>query len=178
MNLQLSTELVGENLKLVPLKQEHFESLFEVAQDRLIWEQHPNPDRYKLEVFKEFFHLALESKGAFLILDKKTNEVLGSSRFYDYNKKKKTLVIGFTFLARKAWGGLVNSELKKIMLDQAFRFVDSVHFHVDSKNMRSLRALEKIGAKQIHSFERKNSNQEIQLVCVFEIKKNNNHLKN
>ena len=61
--LHLKNELV----ELIPLQPEHFDELFAVASDPLIWEQHPNPDRYKKEVFENFFKGAIESKGAFLI---------------------------------------------------------------------------------------------------------------
>ena len=69
--------LENEFVKLVPLAASHFEQLFAVASDPLIWEQHPNKNRYQLNVFKNFFEGAILSKGAFLITDAKTNEAIG-----------------------------------------------------------------------------------------------------
>ncbi len=54
--------------------------------------------------------------------------------------------IGWTFLARKYWGGLYNRELKDLMLAHAFRFVETVVFYVGENNIRSQKATEKIGA--------------------------------
>ena len=56
-------------------------TLYAVASDPLIWEQHPIQDRYKKEeVFREFFREALESGGAFVAIDSKDGQVIGSSR--------------------------------------------------------------------------------------------------
>ena len=97
MNFSIQPILENENFKLIPLKENDFERLFEVASDPKVWEQHPNKDRYKREVFENFFKGALESKGAFLIIDKQSNEVLGSTRFYDFNEEKNSILIGYTF---------------------------------------------------------------------------------
>lgn len=81
--------LQNELIQLIPLKENHFEELYEVANDELLWEQHPNKLRYKRDVFQNFFDGAVLSKGAFLVRDKNTNKVVGSSRFYDYDEKTK-----------------------------------------------------------------------------------------
>lgn len=128
MNVQATLE--NENVKLVPLNPNDFEELFSVASDPKIWEQHPNKDRYQREVFEEFFQGAIESKGAFKIMDKSSNEVAGSTRFYDYNPKENSIFIGYTFYATKFWGSKLNPQVKKLMLDYIFQFVDKVNFHV------------------------------------------------
>src|SRR5262245_13739814 len=102
----LQPVLKGELLELRPLRPEDFQVLFAVASDPLIWEQHPAKDRYKEEVFKEFFREALESGGAFIAIDSKDGQVIGSSRFHGYNEEKSEIEIGWTFLARSHWGGL------------------------------------------------------------------------
>ena len=145
MNLQ-PTNLVSEFVELVPLKQVDFEELYAVASDPLIWEQHPNPDRYKKEVFEVYFKGAIESGGAFLILDASTNQILGCTRFYDFNDNEKSILIGYTFFARSCWGKGINHTVKHLMLDYAFRFVDKVIFHVGAMNKRSQIAMERLGA--------------------------------
>jgi RimJ/RimL family protein N-acetyltransferase len=112
----------------------------------MIWEQHPVDDRYREEVFKEFFQGALESGGAFVAIDRKTQEIVGSSRYFGYDPEKKEIEIGWTFLARSHWGGKYNAEMKRLMLNHAFQFVDSVVFLVGPRNFRSQRAVERIGA--------------------------------
>jgi N-acetyltransferase len=142
---ELQPHLVGELLEVRPLRPEDWESLFAVASDPLIWEQHPAHDRYKEEVFREFFREALESGGAFVVIDRKTQKVIGSSRYFRFDPEKREIEIGWTFLARSYWGGTYNGELKRLMLDHAFKFVESVVFLIGSTNVRSQKALEKIG---------------------------------
>ena len=137
--------LRGELLELRPLGAEDFASLYAVASDPLIWEQHPNSDRYKEEVFREFFRGALESGGALVASDLRDGRVVGSSRFHGYDPARSEVEIGWTFLARSHWGGRYNGEMKRLMLGHAFRFVDNVVFLVGPNNLRSRRAVEKIG---------------------------------
>jgi len=140
----LQPVLAGERLSLRPLCADDFQDLYAVASDPLIWEQHPSRDRHKIEVFKDFFREAMESGGA-LIARSADGRVIGSSRFTGYNAVKSEVEIGWTFLARSCWGGLFNREMKELMLRHAFRFVDRVVFIVGPQNLRSQRALEKIG---------------------------------
>jgi RimJ/RimL family protein N-acetyltransferase len=146
VDFDLQPHLVGELVELQPLRPEHWDSLYAVASDPLIWAQHPATDRYKEEVFREFFREALESRGAFVVLDRKTQRVIGSSRYFGFDREKREIEIGWTFLAQSHWGGRYNGEMKRLMLDHAFKFVDSVFFLVGPNNLRSRRALEKIGA--------------------------------
>jgi N-acetyltransferase len=141
----LQPTLKGELLELRPLRREDFHGLYAVASDPLIWEQHPMSDRYKEDVFKEFFREALESGGALIAIDSKDGRIIGSSRFHGYDKEKSEIEIGWTFLARSHWGGAYNREMKRLMLRHAFQFVDSVIFLVGPQNLRSQRAMEKIG---------------------------------
>ena len=69
MPFDLQPVLEGDLLRFRPLRPEDFHDLYAVASDPLIWEQHPNNDRYKEEVFKEFFREALESGGALIAID-------------------------------------------------------------------------------------------------------------
>jgi RimJ/RimL family protein N-acetyltransferase len=146
MSFDLQPHLQGDPIELRPLVPEDWDNLFAVASDPLIWEQHPKSDRYKEDVFRIFFREALESGGAFVVIDRKTQRIIGSTRFYGYDPEKSEIEIGWTFLARKYWGGRYNREMKELMLDHAFRFVESVIFYVGEKNIRSQRATEKIGA--------------------------------
>ncbi len=138
--------LTGELIELRPLRPEDFDVLYDVASDPLIWEQHPNSDRYKKEVFTQFFQDAVASGGALIVTDRKTGQVIGSSRFYGYDEEKAEIEIGWTFLSRSHWGGMYNREMKRLMLTHAFRFVTNVVFLVGPYNHRSRKALEKIGA--------------------------------
>ena len=151
MPFDLQPVLQGKNLRLRPLRPEDFHDLYAVASDPLIWAQHPVKDRYREKVFKEFFRDALESHGAFVAIDFKDGQVIGSSRFHGYDEERSEIEIGWTFLARSHWGGIYNWEMKQLMLRHAFRFVNSVIFLVGPQNFRSQRALEKIGAVRVGS---------------------------
>ena len=142
---ELQPSLKGALLELRPLRADDFRDLYAAASDPLIWQQHPVKDRYREEVFRAFFRESLESGGALIAVDNKTGRVIGSSRFHGYDAEKSEIEIGWTFLARSHWGGVFNGEMKQLMLRHAFRFVSSVIFLVGPENLRSQRAVEKIG---------------------------------
>jgi len=146
MSFELQPTLIGDLVELRPLREDDFDRLYTVAADPLIWEQHPARDRYQRDVFAEYFRGGLESGGAFLILDRRSGDAIGSSRYHGYDAARSVVEIGWTFIARRCWGGRYNSEIKALMLGHAFRFVDSVIFVVGSGNRRSQRAVEKLGA--------------------------------
>jgi len=143
--------LKGKLLELRPLRADDFDDLFAVAADPLIWEQHPAKDRYQEEQFRVFFREALESGGALVAIDTKDGRGIGSSRFHGYDRDRSEVEIGWTFLARSHWGGRYNGEMKQLMLQHAFRFVDRVVFLVGLHNRRSQRAVEKLGGVRVGS---------------------------
>lgn len=146
MSFDLQPHLKGELIELRQLMRDDWDELFAVASDPLIWEQHPESDRYKEEVFKIFFEDALGSGGAFIVIDTQTQQIIGSTRFHGYDSEKSEIEIGWTFLARKYWGGRYNAEMKQLMLTHAFKFVENVVFFVGENNIRPQKATEKIGA--------------------------------
>ena len=143
------THLHNEYVQLSPLQSDDFEALYNVASDPLVWEQHPSKNRYQKDAFKGFFEGAIASKGAFLIKNAATNEVIGSSRFYDINENDKTVLIGYTFFARAAWGKPYNKSAKILMLNHAFTYFDTVLFHIGAENVRSQIAISRFGAQKI-----------------------------
>jgi RimJ/RimL family protein N-acetyltransferase len=147
----LQPHLIGDLVELRPLWADDFAPLYVVASDPLIWEQHPCSDRYRPDVFAAFFREAMDSGGAFLVVDRADGHVIGSTRFARYDEAASQIEIGWTFLARSHWGGKYNGEMKRLMLGHAFRFVRSVVFRIGSKNHRSRRAVEKIGGVLVGS---------------------------
>lgn len=143
--MELQPRLVGELLELRPLRPDDWDELFAAASDPLIWEQHPSPDRYQEEVFRKYFQGALDSGGALVAIDRASGSIVGSSRYHGYNAQASVVEIGFTFLVRSLWGGKYNGEMKRLMIDHAFRFVENVTFRVGTNNWRSRKAVEKIG---------------------------------
>ena len=152
--LNLQPTLTGLSINLRPINVNDFDALHLAASDPKTWEQHPDSQRYQRDVFKQrYFDGAISSGGALVILDSQTNQVIGSSRYYDIDEMNKELAIGFTFLSPSYWGGGANTELKKLMLDHAFEWANSVWLHIGETNYRSRKATEKLGAvlmKQEH----------------------------
>jgi RimJ/RimL family protein N-acetyltransferase len=140
--------LKGARLLLRPLEQGDWDALFAVASDPLIWEVHPASDRWQEPVFREFFSDALAQGGALAVIDRASGTIVGSSRIQAYDPADGGSVeIGWTFLARSHWGGAFNREMKRLMLEHCFRFVERVDFRVGESNVRSRRAMEKIGGQ-------------------------------
>ena len=139
--------LIGNLLQLRPLTQGDFDALFEVASDPLIWEQHP-ANRHEESEFRSFFDESLASGGALVATRKDSDVVIGSSRYHAYDETASEIEIGWTFLARAYWGGAYNGEMKRLMLNHAFGYVDSVVLLVAPDNTRSQRAVEKVGGRR------------------------------
>lgn len=148
-----SDELADDVVRLRQLRADDLEELCTVASDPLLWEQHPKNDRWKRDVFEKFFEKALDDGFTFVIIDAKTQKIIGSTRYYDVDKEPDTVAIGYTFVAREFWGGEHNRSAKRLMLDHAFRFFSRVVFHIGINNFRSQKAIEKLGAVKIKELQ-------------------------
>ncbi|MEO6681743.1 MAG: GNAT family N-acetyltransferase [Ginsengibacter sp.] len=146
--MDLQPVLENDYIIARPLKESDFDILFKAASDPLIWDQHPNKNRYKKPDFENFFKGAMESGGAFIVFSKETGEVIGSSRYYGYNEEERSIEIGYTFFSRENWGKNMNRNLKTVMLNHAFTFVDKVIFHIGAQNLRSQKSIEKLNARK------------------------------
>ena len=170
MEFDLQPTLKGQLIEVRPLVPEDFDALFQAASDPLIWEQHPESDRYQRAVFERFFQGAMESGGAFAVIERKSGRIIGSSRYHNLNPAESEVEIGFSFLERALWGGPYNGELKSLMLQHAFRFVDRVVFVVGPNNLRSQKALAKIGARFLKKVPRPARDGSVDQHHVFAIK--------
>lgn len=147
MNLQPILE--SELLILKPLSEEHDDALYRVAKDPLIWEQHQFKDRYKRDIYDKLIIDSLQSKGAFVVIEKSSTEIIGSTRFKKLSNVDSAVEIGWSFLSRDKWGRGYNKSIKKLMIDYAFDYVEDVIFYVDKDNLRSQKAVQKIGGVRI-----------------------------
>lgn len=154
MDFDLQPTLSGKLIELRPLRQQDLDALYAAAADPLIWAQHPEPDRCTREVFQRYFDGAMESRGALAVIERQSGRIIGSSRYHDLKPVEREVEIGFTFLERAFWGGAYNGELKRLMLEHAFRFVERVVFVIGENNLRSQKAIEKIGAKFLKKIQR------------------------
>ena len=146
MTFDRQPTLRGELVELRPLDESDFAPLFEIASDPLVWEQHPSKDRTLEPVFRAWFDDTLRSGGALAVVDLADGRVIGTSRYHGYSADRSEIEIGWTVLARSHWGRGYNTEMKNLMLRHAFGFVKTVIFEIHSDNLRSQRAVEKLGA--------------------------------
>ncbi len=173
MNFDIQPTLENELVILQPLHENDFEELFLAASDPKVWEQHPNKNRWKREIFQTFFDGAIESKGAFKIIDKATQQVIGSSRYYDFDETDSSILVGYTFYTTNSWGKGINPSVKKLMFDYIFQFVNKVYLHVGADNKRSQIAVERLGCKKVKEEEVAYFGEQPKLNFVYEMTKNN-----
>lgn len=149
MKIHIQPILENEKLIIQPLQELDFDELYTIASDSKIWEQHPNNNRWQKPEFQKFFDAAIESKGAFKIIDKSSNSIIGSSRFYNLHAESEYILIGYTFYNVDSWGTGINFTVKKLMLDYIFQFVSTVIFHVGKTNFRSQIAVSRLGSMKV-----------------------------
>lgn len=149
MNLDLQPIFNTDVVALRPMEQLDFDGLYAVASDSLIWEQHQNKDRYTYENFTIFFNESMASKGALVIVDAKTEKIIGSSRFKLIAEYQGVVEIGWSFLGRAYWGGHYNRAFKKLMVNHVLQHYKYVIFYVNPKNYRSQKAMERLGATRM-----------------------------
>ena len=146
MAFELQPTLRGKVLEMRPLREDDWDELYALASDPLIWEQHPDRERWREERFRVVFREGMESGGALVAIDRQTGQAIGFTRYHDYRPEMSQIEIGWTFLARSHWGGKYNSEMKDLMVRYAFKFVKTVVFSAGVDNKRSCKAIEKLGA--------------------------------
>ena len=171
--INIQPQLENDLVILEPLNQNDFENLYAAAADPKVWEQHPNKNRYKRDVFQTFFDGAIESKGAFKIICKETNQVIGSSRFYDYDENDASIIVGYTFYSTDSWGKGINPSVKKLMFDYIFQFVDKIYLHVGANNIRSQIAVQRLDCTKIQEELVAYYGEEPKLNFVYEMTKEN-----
>ena len=113
----------------------------------------------------------MQSGGAFAVIDRKTGRIVGSTRYHDLKPEESQIEIGWTFLAREFWGGEYNGEMKRLLLNHAFKFVNRVVLIAGENNWRSRKAIEKIGGKFLRTIERPDRHGKIGKHVVFEIER-------
>ncbi len=165
MNLQ--PVLQDDYLLLRPLQQSDFEALYAAASDPLIWEQHPS-QRHLPEVFERFFQDSLASEGALVAIRKEDGSIIGSSRYKLLPNAETAVEIGWSFLQRIYWGGETNGRMKKLMIEHArAEGMKTIVFRIGIHNIRSQKAVEKIGGVLILAKDRPDIVDERSEYCTF-----------
>jgi len=128
----------------------HEKALCQLAQDPRIWVSHRGdyhkPEIYKVKRLEKAKKLVAEKTRCLFVVYYK-NRVVGETSYYDISFKHKTLAIGFSWLHPDYWGKGINAKIKQLLLSYAFETLQfrRVSFCVDSENLQSRRAVEKLG---------------------------------
>jgi len=152
--MKIPEVLEGSRVKLIPLVMAHAEELWESARNEDLWEHYTFRKIESFEKFKEFLSGSLKEadsgKGfTFTVIDKATGKMVGGTSFLDIQPASRSLEIGRTWLAKELHGTGLNAECKFLLLRYCFEELKliRVFFKTDSNNLRSQKAMEKIGAK-------------------------------
>lgn len=141
--------LCGELIRVDPLDLADFDGLAQCAADPQIWALHPATNRWQRPAFEAYLRDALGDRGGLVVRDLASGAMIGFSRYSQRFSGPGRIEIGWTFLDRAHWGGGYNADLKRVMLKHALAYFDRALFRTGADNLRSRRAVEKIGARQI-----------------------------
>lgn len=143
--------LKGETVTLIPLEQEHLEELYSASTDKELWKLVPSDCSERATFFSNYSY-ALEARVngtqyPFVILDNRTNKIIGSTRFFEIYQADKKLEIGWTWITQEYWGTTVNLECKLLLMSYCFEVLKTNRVQLKTKdtNIRSRKAIEKIG---------------------------------
>lgn len=144
-------ELAGEKVRIVPMDRQHIQGLYDVGKDKTIWDHLPR-SIYSLNDMESLVEEALNKKETgkecpFVVLLRENNQIVGSTRFLDISHPNKNLEIGWTWYSPSVWGTHINTECKYLLLTYCFETLKliRVQFKTDEQNVRSQKAIEKIG---------------------------------
>lgn len=144
--------LENDAVRLVPLHHQHIDELAYFSEkEPELWEYSLQPAN-GLDNLKTYIDFALnerknETSYPFIVFDKASQKIAGSTRFYDFQKKHNTVQLGYTWYGKEFQGSGLNKNCKFLMLQFAFENLglDRVEFRADAKNERSIAAMKSIG---------------------------------
>lgn len=144
--------LENDLVRINPLHHHDIEKLLHFSEQQPeLWKYSLQPGN-GLENLKTYIHFALqgrkeETSYPFIVFDKRTQQIAGSTRFYDFQKNHNTVQLGYTWYGKEFQGTGLNKQCKMLMLEFAFENlgVDRVEFRADAKNERSIAAMKSIG---------------------------------
>jgi len=143
VNFDRQPTLQGPRFRLRPLAASDHDAFIAVANDPLIWAEHPEADRASSEKVEGYFADALASGGA-LVITNRDGEVIGSSRFEEVDEAGDSILVDHTFLARPYWGSEDYTEVKGLLLDHAFTVYETVELRIGIDNARTRAAVEEL----------------------------------
>ncbi|MBD1380641.1 GNAT family N-acetyltransferase [Metabacillus arenae] len=147
----LLDELTGERVQIVPMEKSHIQGLYDIGNNGNIWIHLPKIMQTPNDM-ESFVEEALENKKSgkefpFVIILRESDKIIGTTRFLEISNKNNSLEIGWTWLTPTVWGSQINTECKYLLLKYCFESMEviRVQFKTDEKNVRSQKAIERIG---------------------------------
>jgi RimJ/RimL family protein N-acetyltransferase len=153
VNLGIRVEpavLKGEGVRLEPLRQEHAQGLYNRGQTTTDWNYMPRSSFIDMADVRQWIAEAVETPNQlpFVIVETGKDKAVGSTRYLNIRPEHRSLEIGWTWLGQEWQRTGINTEAKLLLLSHAFDRLGClrVEFKTDARNLRSQRALERIGA--------------------------------
>ncbi len=150
--MKTALRLENDLVKLMPLRLSQEEELWAIAQQIDLY-QYGSTDVSTKDKLTVYIQNALNEASAgksipFIIYNKQTSECAGCTRFGNIDPKNKVLHIGWTWISPALQGTGFNHQMKFLMLGHAFEEMhyEKVEFRIDERNVRSRKAVEKLGA--------------------------------
>lgn len=147
------SELGDDKITLLPLTADHIQEMRRLSGDSDIWtwytEDLTNPDALGSWMTKRLEESQRGEKMSYAVLLNETGEIIGSSSYGHIDWTEKGIEIGWTWLGREFIGSGINKHMKYLMLSHAFdtMSIERLELRTDEENVRSRKAMEKIGAK-------------------------------
>lgn len=143
--------LIGDRVKIQPMEDYHVQELFDVGNNSDIWAHMPMRVQ-SIEDMKSLVNGALQareqgSEFPFVIFDKNSEKIVGSTRFLNISIPNRNLEIGWTWLSPTVWRTRINTECKYLLLKHCFETLGTIRVQLktDSRNVRSQQAIERLG---------------------------------
>ncbi|MDF2683294.1 MAG: N-acetyltransferase [Brevibacillus sp.] len=146
--------LEGRLVRLVPLEEIHKEKLFEALGKPDVWQytwrKVSTPDDLSLLIDQALENQQKGTQLPFTVIDLKSGNTVGTTRIGDIDRTNRNVEIGWTWLSPDVWGTGINAECKLLLLQHCFEDLDMlrVQFSVSANNIRSRKAVERLGAVQ------------------------------
>ena len=150
---QYYTTLANERISLIPLEEKHIQEMRKLSSDSDIWTWYTadltHPDALEKWMSNRLAETKLGEKMSYAVQLNETGDIIGSTSYGHITWSEKTLEVGWTWLGKKYIGAGINKHMKFLMLRHAFEEmeIERLELRTDELNVRSRKAMEKIGAK-------------------------------
>lgn len=146
--------LETDRIKLVPISETHKNDLIAASEDGdlsdLWFTSIPKKDDFDSYIAKAIDDFKEDKGLAFVVIDKKNNKIIGTTRYINATPEHRRLEIGFTWYAKSYQKTYVNTECKLLLLTHAFEVLKAVAVELRTNwyNFQSRNAIARLGAKQ------------------------------